>query len=286
MSGNAHDAARLTVGVLQFAPGADQDDNLAAIDRLTAEAANRGAGLVVGPEYASSFTGGPSRATAESAEDLDGPFVTALGKIARRHDVHLVVGMAERTSVLAAHGSVAGPSDRYFNTLVAVAPSGDVVARYRKIHLYDAFGARESEFVASGDPRERPQTFRVRGFRVGLATCYDLRFPESVRVLADEGADVVCIPAQWVPGPRKERHWQTLLAARAIESTVAVVAADHPAPHGVGLSSIVNPWGDALASLGAEEGVAVAELSGADIARVRSVNPSLELRRFRVIPGD
>ena len=115
-------------------------------------------------------------------------------------------------------------------------------------------------------------------------TCYDLRFPEVGRLLVDAGADVFLVPAEWVRGPLKEHHWRTLLHARAIENTVFVAAADHPPPLGVGNSLIVDPQGVELAAVGTSTDVAVAHLDVRAIERVRRVNPSLTLRRFRVEP--
>jgi predicted amidohydrolase len=158
-----------------------------------------------------------------------------------------------------------------------------ILAVYRKEHLYDAFGQTESDWVEPGDPGE-PATFVLGGLRFGLMTCYDLRFPELARTLVDADADVLVVPAEWVRGPLKEHHWTTLLAARAIENTMYVVAADHPTPIGVGHSQVVDPQGVVLAGVGTGEGIAVAALERAAIDRVRAVNPSLRVRRYAVVP--
>jgi predicted amidohydrolase len=115
-------------------------------------------------------------------------------------------------------------------------------------------------------------------------TCYDLRFPEVGRLLADAGADVILVAAEWVRGALKEHHWRTLLTARAIENTLFVAAADHPPPLGVGHSMIVDPQGVQIAAVGTTTDVAVAHLEVDAVARVRRVNPALALRRFRVEP--
>ena len=98
--------------------------------------------------------------------------------------------------------------------------------RYRKIHLYDSFGYRESDALSAGRARARRR--RRARLRVGLMTCYDLRFPELARALVDAGAEVLVVPAAWVAGPRKVDHWRALLRARAIENPVFVVAAGQP----------------------------------------------------------
>lgn len=260
------------IGVAQFAPTADAAANLEAIRELASAAAQRGARVVVFPEYSSYFVDPFDASLAENAQTVDGPFVAGLVELAAELGVHLVAGLLER----------ADDERRVRNTVVAVDGSG-LLASYRKLHLYDAFGQRESDWVEPG-AIEPPRTFEVAGLRFGLMTCYDLRFPEVGRTLVDAGADVFVVPAEWVRGPLKEHHWRTLLHARAIENTVFVAAADHPPPLGVGCSMIVDPQGVELAAVGTATDVAVAHLDPAAVSRVRRVNPALRLRRFGVTP--
>lgn len=259
------------VALAQFAPGDDKAANLALITKLVGDAADRGARVVVLPEYAMFTVPAMDHRFVDSAEALDGEFVTGLLSLAAERGVTIVGGMNERLD-----------GSRISNTLVAAGPDG-VAARYRKIHLYDAFGFRESDVVRAGDITE-PETFEVDGVRFGLQTCYDLRFPEVTRRLADAGADVVLLPAEWVPGPLKEYHWSTLIRARAIENTLYVAAAGQAAPTGSGTSTLVDPMGVVVTSLGEQTGVAVGEVSVERIAEVRKKNPALELRRFSVVP--
>lgn len=260
------------VAVAQFAPGPDSAANLEVVRGQARDAVDRGADLVLFPEYSSAFLAPPGPELVARAEALDGPFVTGLVALAGELGVHLVAGLVERAG------------ERAANTAVAVDASG-IVATYRKLHLYDAFGDRESDWIAPG-AIEEPQVFDARGMTCGLQTCYDLRFPEVTRRIVDAGADLVLVPADWVRGPLKEQHWHTLLAARAIENTVFVAAADHVPPTGVGGSTILDPMGVALATLGERPDVAVAHLDPARVAEVRRVNPSLALRRFSVVPRD
>lgn len=266
-------SATLAVGIAQFAPGPDRAANLDAIERLVRLAAGRGARLVVLPEYSSYFGGELGPHYAEHAEPLDGPFASALGALARELDVFLVAGLIT---------TVADPA-RFANTVVAVSPAGDVVARYGKVHLYDAFGVRESDWMEAG-AITGAAVFDADGFAVGLQTCYDIRFPEVSRTLVDAGAEVLVVPAEWVRGPLKEHHWRTLLQARAIENTFFVAAADHPPPLGVGHSIVVDPQGVVVAAVGTTTDVAVAHLDAESVSRVRRVNPALALRRYRVTP--
>ncbi|WP_127793841.1 carbon-nitrogen hydrolase family protein [Agromyces sp. LHK192] len=263
--------ASVAVAVAQFAPTADANANLAEIGRLAGLAASRGARVVVFPEYSMFFTPELGRDMADAAEPLDGEFVRALGDLAAALRVHLVVGVLEQ-------GTTSG---RFRNSVVALGPSGALVASYRKLHLYDAFGQRESEWVEPG-AIEEPETFDVDGLRFGLQTCYDARFPEVTRRLADADVDVVCMPAEWVRGPLKEAHWRVLTTARALENTLYVAAADQAPPVGAGNSMIVDPMGVELATVGEETSVALAWVSRERIDAVRKVNPALSLRRFGV----
>jgi predicted amidohydrolase len=209
---------------------------------------------------------------AESAEALDGEFVATLGKCAVEHGVAIVAGMFERSC----------DQDRPYNTLLAVGADGSLLGAYRKIHLYDAFGYRESDQLMSG-PAE-PLVVDIAGFKLGLMTCYDLRFPELSRALVDKGAEVLVVPAAWVRGPLKEQQWETLLAARAIENTCYVVAAAQNGRKYCGLSQVLDPQGVQIAAAGEDDGVAYADLDRDRLDTIRKRNPSLQNRRYTVRP--
>jgi predicted amidohydrolase len=262
--------AGVAIAVAQFAPSTDAGANLEAIRDLATTAVSRGARLVVFPEYSSYFEPTLGRAFVDAAQPLDGPFVAGIRAIAADLGVWVVAGVAERIDEPA----------RFSNTLIAMSPGGEVAASYRKLHLYDAFGDTESAWVRPGEI-EPPQLFDLEGFRVGLQTCYDLRFPEVTRRLVDAGATLVLVPSEWVRGPLKEAHWRTLITARALENTVYMAAADQTLI-GVGNSMIVDPMGVEIATLGETSDVAVAHISRDRVAQVRILNPALELRRFAV----
>ncbi len=269
----ARPVADLVVAVAQFAPSADERANVESIVELTRAGVARGAGLVVFPEYASFFVDPVDSRFLDHAEPLRGPFTDALVRLAAETGATIVAGLAERTEA----------GDRFSNTVVAVGPDDGILAVYRKQHLYDAFGSRESDVVLAGDLRP-PQLFVVHGLAVGLQTCYDLRFPEVTRSIVDAGADIVVVPSEWVHGPLKEHHWRTLVTARAIENTIFVAAADHVGPIGVGCSMIVDPMGVVLADAGECHGLAVAPIARERIDEVRELNPALRLRRYAVVP--
>ena len=269
------------VAILQFAAGLDPADNLAALRRLAdAAVAHPGAPsgdetdrprLLVAPEASMSDFGPPERPLAPVAQRLDGPFVSGLATIAQRARATVVAGMFERAD------GEDPDTGRVFNTLVVVDERGDLVASYRKIHLYDAFGYRESDRLLPGPVR--PHTIEVGGIRFGLMTCYDLRFPEQAASLVAAGASALVVPAAWLVGPHKVEHWATLVRARAVETTSYVVAAGQCGPHYCGRSMIVDPMGVAVAELGAAEGTAVAALDPETVGRVRDLNPTLRNRR-------
>ena len=251
---------RLRVRVHQWASGLEPDDNRARLAEVAP-----GADLVVLPEAFARDFGQAGSDVSPFAEPVDGPFAREVSRVAGATSSTVVAGMFE----------VADDPDRPFNTLVAGGPSS---ATYRKIHLYDSFGYRESDRLTGG-PVE-PVVVDVAGWQVGLMTCYDLRFPELARRLVDAGAEVIVVPAAWLPGDRKVAHWRTLLAARAIENTCFVIGAGQPEPRYVGHSAVIGPLGDVLAEADGSEQVVDAVLHRADLDDARRTNPSLANRRL------
>jgi predicted amidohydrolase len=223
--------------------------------------------LVVFPEAFACDFGSPGTEISRFAEDMDGPFVTALHTLAKEHAVTVVGGMFECST----------DPDRPYNTLAVVDPDG-LKGSYRKIHLYDSFGYKESDRLVAG--AIEPVIVEVNGWQVGLMTCYDLRFPELARQLVKQGAELLVVPAAWVAGPGKVDHWRTLLKARAIENTVYVAAAAQPGPRYSGHSMVVNPMGEVLAEAGDEHGVVGADVDREVLTAARAQNPSLANRRF------
>jgi deaminated glutathione amidase len=235
------------------------------------EAAEGGADLAVFPEATQVRFGSDLRA---AAEPLDGPFCSGLAAAAKDTGVGLVAGVFEPA-----------PDGRVYNTAVAYDGHGELVASYRKLHLFDAFGHRESDEVAPG---ALPVVCTLAGVRTGLSICYDVRFPELFRSLAVGGASLVVLPAAWASGLFKEEHWVTLVRARAIENTVWVAAVCQvPDPSepvtraatGVGRSMLVDPLGVVRLDLGPAAGVAVGSVDTGLVETVRATVPSLANRR-------
>jgi deaminated glutathione amidase len=269
----------MRVALCQLPISPDPATNLARVAQAVASAARQGADLAVFPEATLARFGSDLR---KLAEPLDGEFGTGLAQLARDSGMALVVGVFEPA-----------PDGRVYNTAVAYSGAGDLVAAYRKIHMFDSLGERESALVAPGS---EPVVADLAGIRTGFATCYDIRFPELTRALVARGAELIVVPTAWAAGLFKEEHWVTLIRARAIENTVWVAAAgqvpdpDSPptrAPTGVGRSMLVDPMGTIRTDLGPWPQVGVAELDRAMIAQVRAVLPCLEHRRDDVFgPAD
>ncbi|HET9968415.1 MAG TPA: carbon-nitrogen hydrolase family protein [Streptosporangiaceae bacterium] len=261
----------MRVALCQIPVSSRPEVNAGRVRDALGSAAAQGADLAVFPEATQARFGSDLLAV---AEPLDGPFCSGLAAEAKQAGVALVAGVFEPA-----------PGDRVYNTAVAYDPAGELVASYRKLHLFDAFGHRESEQVAAGS---WPVVCTLAGVRAGLEICYDVRFGELSRALAVAGAELLVLPAAWASGLYKEEHWVTLVRARAIENTVWVAAVGQvPDPDerptraatGVGRSMLVDPLGVVRADLGPAPGVFVAEVDTSLIATVRATLPSLANRR-------
>jgi len=251
----------MQVTLVQEASTLDPAENRGRLAELTPE----GSDLVVFPEAFARDFGEPGSDLSDAAEPLDGPFATAVGTVANQRSTTILAGMFERGE----------DPTRPVNTLVL---RGAAHSDYRKIHLYDSFGYRESDRVTAGPLT--PVTADVAGMRVGLMTCYDLRFPELARALVADGAQVLVVPAAWVAGPRKVDHWTTLARARAIENTAYVVAVGQPGPRYTGHSIVVDPLGEVLAEAGDKPETLTVSLDPEVVDAARRTNPSLANRRL------
>ena len=261
----------MRVALCQIPVSSRPSVNLERVRSAMSEAARQDADLAVFPEATLVRFGSD---LAACAEPLDGPFCSGLAAAAKASGTALVAGVFEPA-----------PNGRVFNTAVAFDATGELVTSYRKLHLFDAFGQRESEDVAPGSS---VVTCSLGSVSVGLQICYDLRFPELSRSLAVSGASLLLIPAAWAAGLFKEEHWVTLVRARAIENTVWVAAVGQvPDPGetmhrhlgGVGRSMLVDPFGVVRADLGPAPRVVVAEVDPDLVGEVRKTVPSLANRR-------
>ena len=263
----------LRISLAQITSSTDPEANLAVIDKQVAAAVDAGSRLVVFPEAAMQRFGGP---LTHVAQPLDGTWADAVRECADRAGVTVVAGMFT-------------PSDdgRVRNTLLVT--GGGVDTHYDKIHLYDAFGFAESDTVAPGP---EPLVVTVDGVGVGIATCYDIRFPGLFQTLADRGADLTVVAASWGSGPGKVDQWTLLARARALDSTTFIAACDQadPAasgeevhgttPLGVGHSVVVSPTGAVLGQLDSGPGMLTVDIDTDVVAQVRKALPVLANRQF------
>lgn len=253
----------LRVAAAQLHAGPDPAENLLVAQDAIHAAAAAGAALVVLPEATMAAFGTDLRAV---AEPLEGPFAQGIRKVAAEAGVGVVVGMFEPAS-----------DGRVYNTLL-VTGSGTETS-YRKIHRYDAFGARESDLVAAGDA---VVTFEFGGLVVGLATCYDLRFADQFTQLGRAGAHLVCVPASWGEGPGKAEQWDLVVRARAADAQAWLLACDQAwtppvgtDPLGIGRSALVDPTGAVRARLGSDPGLLAEDVDAATVSTVRERIPIL-----------
>jgi predicted amidohydrolase len=265
----------MRVALCQIPVSSEPAVNLGRVQDALAGAAERGADLAVFPEGAQARFSADLRA---AAEPVDGPFCKGLSEAARGAGIAVVAGVFEPA-----------PGGRVYNTTVAFDGDGRLAAAYRKIHLFDALGNRESELVAPG---AQVVLADLSGLRVGFLTCYDVRFPELARALAVRGADLLVIPAAWAAGLFKEEHWVTLVRARAIENTVWVAAAGQVpdpaepatrAPTGIGRSMLVDPMGTVRLDLGSRQCIDAGDVDLELTMQVRTDLPCLANRRDDVL---
>lgn len=265
----------MNAAVVQLHVDTDRDRNIAnAIDHVR-EAVHTGADIVVLPEALDYW--GPKEGVAAIRTPIPGPVSDRFAALARELGIWLLAGSI--------HEAVDG-EDRTFNTSVLFDRDGNEVARYRKIHLYDVqipgqVDALESVTFAPG---EEIVTAEVAGHTAGLSICYDIRFPELYRALADRGAELVFLPAAFTLYTGKD-HWEVLVRARAIENQCYMLASGQQGQDALGRttygrSMIVDPWGTVLTTAPDGEGFAMAWLDFERLGRIRTQLPALANRRL------
>ena len=269
---------RVRMAVIQLNSRSNPSENMAAVEQLLDRAADMGAQFVGLPELWTYL--GPYIGYEEAAQTIPGPAIALLQEKARKHNMIVHGG-----SIVERHPNLSG---KFYNTSVLINRSGEIVAQYRKIHLFDVQLANgeqhlESERIVPGD---RVVTAEVDGITFGLTVCYDLRFPELYRSLVLRGAQVLLVPAGFTLHTGRD-HWEVLLRARAIENLCYVVAPGQvgtypPNKHCFGRSMIIDPWGLVLAQAQDMPTVILSEVDLAQIEQARAQIPCLEHRRPQV----
>jgi deaminated glutathione amidase len=255
--------------VAQITSSVQKSDNLRKALDLIAQANNRQASLVAFPEFLMAYSPASQSAPelAELAESIDGPFTTSIREAAKAANVAVLATIYEKSPQL----------DRVHDTALWIDAHGNVASVYRKLHLYDAFGFRESDKFTAGNSVAGP--VRMNDMRIGVMICYDLRFPEMARMLTLQAANVLIAPSGWVQGDFKIEHWQTMIRARALENGCYVVAPDQTGNIYIGHSMVVDPLGRTIVDLGETETSEIVELDLALIQDVRNKLPLLQNRR-------
>ncbi len=269
----------MKIGIGQMNSQSNKIANLDVADAMICELVQAGASLIMLPEHFNYL--GQDSEKPKNSETIDSsPSLDMVRQRAKEFGVHIHIG-----SFLEKEGN------QTYNTAVVFDPSGCVVAKYRKIHLFDVKvpgGKRyfESDTISPGDSLK---TFTIRDLTFGLATCYDLRFPEMFRKLVELGANVFLLPAAFTLETGRD-HWELLLRARAVENLCWLVAANQYGPSppnniSYGRSMIINPWG--IITSQAPDGVCTitGEIRAEIIHQSRTTFPALDHRRKDIFPS-
>ncbi len=263
---------------IQMTSSADLAENLHTANRLISEAADKGAKLILLPENFA-FMGRDDRDKLAIAEpDGFGPIQNFLADCARHHKIWLAGGSVPLQS---------SDPEKIRAACLIYNPQGQRAARYDKVHLFDVDvpdtdeSYRESDTIEAGD---KPVLLETPLGKLGLTICYDLRFPEYIRLLAEKGLEILLVPAAFT-ARTGAAHWEILLRARAIENQCYVIAANQGGIHAngretYGHSMIIDPWGKVLARLAQAPGICTGKIDLQHLARVRSTFPALRHRRF------
>ena len=257
------------IAVVQFKASTDKNKNLPKIIGYIEEASKKNADLVAFPEYMMFYT--PTTQTpsevANEAETINGKFVSSIVRAAKQNSIIVVGTMYEKSS----------KKNRVYDTSFVVSKTGKIIGKYRKIHLYDALGFKESDKMVAGKTIPRPTKTSLG--KLGMMICYDLRFPELSRTLASSGTEILLAPSAWVNGPMKEEHWITLNKSRAIENGCYVIAPDHLGHVYSGRSLVIDPYGKILLDMKKRTGIGYVNIALSLVREIRKKLPLLKNRR-------
>jgi len=262
----------MKVAVVQFKASTSKETNLKKIINYISKASQNKATIIAFPEFMMFYTNSSQspKQLAGLAETINGNFVNTIARKAKENHIGVIGSFYEKSN----------KKDRVYDTSFVINKSGRVISTYRKIHLYDALGFRESEKMISGSKISKPVKTSIG--KVGMMICYDLRFPEISRSLAASGAEVLVAPSAWVKGDMKEEHWLTINKTRAIENGCFVVAPDQVGNIYCGRSIVVDPYGKILLDMKKKQGISYVEIDLKKIKQIRKVLPLLKNRRVDV----
>ena len=262
----------MRIAVVQFKASTDKQINLKKILAFISKASLKNAKLCAFPEFMMFFTNQsqtPKQLTG-LAETIDGNFVSAIAKSAKENKIQVIGSFYEKSR----------KKDRVYDTSFVIDEYGKTISKYRKIHLYDALGFKESDKMIAGSKIAKP--IRTSIGTVGMMICYDLRFPEISRSLALGGSEILVAPSAWVKGNMKEEHWITINKTRAIENGCYVVAPDHVGNIYCGRSLVVDPYGKILLDMKMKQGIGFVNIDLEQVKQTRKILPLLQNRRPEV----
>jgi deaminated glutathione amidase len=263
------------VAIVQMRSSENKMENLELSVDFIREAAKKKSSMICFPEFQMAYS--PVSVSAnqlsEKAESVNGGnFIGTLRKAAKVNKISIISTIYEKND--------SGFDNRVYDTAVLIDNNGEISSVYRKLHLYDALGFKESDKMMAGNMIEKPAKTSVGN--LGLMICYDIRFPEMSRILTVKGANILVSPSAWVHGIMKEEHWQTLLKARAIENGLYIIAPNQIGNIFSGRSMIVDPFGIVLLDMGNREGMEVVKIDKSRVQKVRELLPLLKNRRIDV----
>jgi predicted amidohydrolase len=266
---------KFRAAIVQMKSSEEKEHNLAYSVKLINEAAKRKAQLICFPEFQMAYS--PAEQKTESlhriAEKISGNFVSTLSNSARQNKINVIATMYE---IINANEK----SQKVFDTGIIINELGKVQSIYRKVHLYDALGFKESKKLLAGSIIEKPSKTSVGN--LGLLICYDMRFPEISRILTVNGANILVSPSAWVAGFMKKVHWEVMVRARAIENGVYVLAPNQVGNIYCGHSMAIDPFGATVLDMKNRQGIEYVDIDTAKIDTTRRTLPLLMNRRTDV----
>ena len=257
------------VAVVQFKASTNKNINLKKIINFIKKAAKQKAELCAFPEFMMFYTTSSQTPAklANNAETIQGEFVTCIANAAKENSIEVVGTFYEKSK----------KKNRVYDASFLIDKTGKIISTYRKIHLYDALGFRESEKLQAGSKIIKPSKTSIG--KLGMLICYDLRFPEMSRALASAGSEILVAPSAWVQGNMKEDHWITINKTRALENGCYVIAPDQVGNIYCGRSLVVDPFGKVLLDMKKRQGIGFVNISLDKIKQIRRALPLLKNRR-------
>ncbi len=257
------------IAIVQFKASTDKNQNIKRIQNYIQKASKLGAELCAFPEYMMFYTASSQspEKLASLAETINGSFVKTIAKTAKENSIQVVGTFYEKSK----------KKNRVYDTSFLISKSGKILSKYRKIHLYDALGFKESNKMIPGSKIISPTKTSVG--KLGMLICYDLRFPEMSRTLASAGSEILVAPSAWVKGKMKEEHWITLNKTRAIENGCYIIAPDQVGNIYCGRSMAVDPYGKILLDMKKKQGIGIVNISLDKVKQTRRLLPLLKNRR-------